>query len=198
MALDKAENKIEKLKQEVQNLTEKNERLRSAVDELSMLNDLSFAIGGSVDSEEIMHTIIKRSIRSIGAEQGDITLVDESDEDPGKTLVRSMVSSKKHSPLHLNQNLLGWMQINKKPLLINDPANDSRFQNVEWEESIHSILSAPLMSRSNLIGILTLYNKKEEEEEEGFTKDDERLLSIIASQSAQVVENARLMKKKRL
>lgn len=180
---------VEDLKREVRKLTEKNKRLRSALDELSTLNDLSLAISGSVDSEEIMRTIIHRSIRSIGAEQGDITLVDENKDAPGKTLVRSMVSSKNHTPLHLNQNLLGWMQINKKPLLINNPANDSRFQNVEWEESIHSILSAPLMNRSKLIGILTLYNKKDDD---GFTKDDERLLSIIASQSAQVVENARL------
>jgi len=177
------------LKREVQKLSEKNKRLRSALDELATLNDLSLAISGSVDSEKIMRTIIHRSIRSIKAEQGDINLVDENKENLGKTLVRSMVSWKNHSPLHLNQNLLGWMQINKKPLLINDPTNDSRFQNVEWEESIHSILSAPLMNRSKLIGILTLYNKKEEK---AFTKDDERLLSIIASQSAQVVENARL------
>lgn len=188
--LDKTnKEQVEDLKREVQKLTEKNERLRSAVDELSTLNDLSLAISGSVDSEKIMRTIIHRSIRSIGAEQGDITLVDENEENPGKTLVRSMVSSKNHTPLHLNQNLLGWMQINKKPLLINDPAKDSRFQNVQWEESIHSILSAPLMNRSKLIGILTLYNKKDEG---SFTKEDQRLLSIIASQSAQVVENARL------
>lgn len=184
-----AKKEIEDLKRKVHVLTEKNKRLHKAVDELSTLNELSLAISGSVDSEKIMRTIISRSIRSIGAEQGDITLVNENKEDPGQTLVRSMISSRNHSPLHLNQNLLGWMQINKKPLLINDPANDSRFQNVQWEKSIHSILSAPLMARSKLIGILTLYNKKDEEE---FTEQDQRLLSIIASQSAQVVENARL------
>lgn len=183
--------KAEQLSEEVRELTQKNKKLRRAVDELSTLNELALAISGSVDSEEIMRTIISRSIRSIGAEQGDITLVDE-DEGKGntaKTLVRSMVSSSEQSPVHLNQNLLGWMQINKKPLKINNPSEDSRFQNVEWEESIHSLLSAPLMVRSKLIGILTIYNKKEGQE---FTDQDQRLLSIIASQSAQVVENARL------
>lgn len=189
MTVGKTGHEVEELRQKILRLTEKNQRLQNAVNELSTLNDLSLAISGSVDSEEIMRTIIRRSIRSIGAEQGDITLVDEKDEDSGKTLVRSMVSSTSHTPLHLNQNLLGWMQINKKPLLISDPGNDSRFRNAQWEETIHSILSAPLMNRSKLIGILTLYNKKEEE---GFTEDDKRLLSIIASQSAQVVENARL------
>ena len=180
---------LEELEEKVQKLTEKNKKLRRAVDELSTLNELALDIGGSVDSEEIMRTIIGRSIRSIGAEQGDITLVDEDEEDTAKTLVRSMVSSSKHSAVHLNRNLLGWMQINKKPLKINDPEDDSRFRNVQWEESIHSLLSAPLMVRSKLIGILTIYNKKEGE---AFTDQDQRLLSIIATQSAQVVENARL------
>ncbi|MGM0546550.1 MAG: PP2C family protein-serine/threonine phosphatase [Bacteroidota bacterium] len=190
MALSQTDNRgAEEIKKEVQQLTDTNKRLRRAVDELSTLNDLSFAISGSVDREKIMRTIIHRSIRSIEAEQGDITLVDENQDTLTKTLVRSMVRSKNVSPQHLNQNLLGWMQIHKKPLLINNPTEDPRFRHVEWESAIRSILSAPLMTRNKLIGILTLYNK---EDRTGFTEDDQRLLSIIATQSAQVVENARL------
>lgn len=170
-------------------LEQENKRLRSAIEELSVLNDLALAISGSLDSEKIMRSIISRSIRAIGAEQGDITLIAEDEVNPAQTLVRSMVSSRNHAPFHLNQNLLGWMQINKKPLLINNPTDDQRFRNVTWEESIQSVLCAPLMAKSKLIGILTLYNKKEES---GFSNSDQRLLSIIASQSAQIVENARL------
>lgn len=180
---------LEDIKNEVEQLTSKNKQLQRAVNELSTLNDLSLAISGSLDSEKIMRTIIHRSIHSIGAEQGDITLINEEQDTLAKTLVRSMAKSKNLSPLHLNQNLLGWMQINKKPLLINDPAADARFKHARWESSIHSLVSVPLMTRSRLIGILTLYNKKNQL---GFTNDDQRLLSIIASQSAQVVENARL------
>lgn len=170
-------------------LEEENRRLRKAVDELAVLNDLALAISGSLDSEKIMRSIISKSIRAIEAEQGDITLIDADEENPSHTLVRSMVSSTGRSPLSLNQNMLGWMQINKTPLLINNPRNDDRFRNVEWEESVESVLCAPLMAKSKLIGILTIYNKKDEE---GFTDSDKRLLSILAAQSAQVVENARL------
>ena len=170
-------------------IKKENERLRRAVDELSILNDLALDIGGSLDTEKIMRSIISKSIRALSAEQGDITLVAEHEKNPAKTLVRSMVSSKKHSPLHLNQNLLGWMQINKKPLMINSPRVDERFMNVKWDDSIKTVLCAPLMAKSKLIGILTLYNKKDEER---FTDSDQRLLAIIAAQSAQVVENVRL------
>ncbi len=166
-----------------------NRRLKKAVGELSILNDLAIAISGSLDSEKIVRAIISRSIRAIGAEQGDITMVVEDKQNPTRTLVRSMISSSNHSPLHLNQNLLGWMQINKKPLLINDPGTDERFRNVKWDESVRSLLCAPLMAKSKLTGILTVYNKKGDGL---FDESDQRLLSIIAAQSAQVVENARL------
>lgn len=173
----------------VQHLREENSRLRKAVDELSVLNDLAMDIGGSVDSGKIMRSVISRSIRAVGAEQGDITLIDKDSAGNKHTLVRSMVSSAGHSALHLEQNLLGWMQIHKKSLVLNNPGRDERFREVKWDPSILSVLSAPLMVKSNLIGILTVYNKKEED---GFTESDRRLLSIIASQSAQVVENVRL------
>lgn len=172
-------------------LEEENSRLRRAVDELAILNELALAISGSLDSEKIMRSIISKSIRALGAEQGDITLVDEDADNRAHTLVRSMVSSGTQSPLHLNQNLLGWMQIHKKPLIINDPLNDPRFKNVHWDESIRSVLSAPLMARTKLIGILTLYNKGRGPGSK-FAETDQRLLTIIAAQSAQVVENARL------
>ncbi|TVP99419.1 MAG: GAF domain-containing protein [Balneolaceae bacterium] len=158
---------------------------------MAILNDLALAISGSLDSEKIMRSIISKSIRALAAEQGDITLVAENQENPTHTLVRSMISTSEYSPLHLNQNLLGWMQINKKPLMVNEPDNDSRFRNVTWDSTIHSLLSAPLMARSKLIGILTVYNKRSDQNA-GFTESDQRLLSIIAAQSAQVVENARL------
>lgn len=181
----------EKPESELKQLADENTRLRRAVDELAILNDLSLSIGGSLDSEKIMRSIIGKSIRSLDAEQGDITLVDEDEFNPSQTLVRSMISSNKNEPLHLNQNLIGWMQIHKKPLIINDPASDKRFRNVNWDSSIHCVLSAPLMAKSRLIGILTVYNKIQGNNS-GFTESDQRLLSIIAAQSAQVVENARL------
>ena len=45
---------------ELQSLKEENLRLRRAVEELSILNDLARVIGGSMNSQEIMQTIIHR------------------------------------------------------------------------------------------------------------------------------------------
>jgi sigma-B regulation protein RsbU (phosphoserine phosphatase) len=100
-----------------------------------------------------------------------------------------MVSSANQERYHFNQNLLGWMHLNKKPLVLNNPREDNRFQGVRWDDSITSLVCVPMMVKSELMGVLTLYNKKGGT---GFTEDDQRLLAIIGAQSAQVVENARL------
>ena len=175
-------------------LLDENRRLKNAVQELSILNDLARAIGGSLDPQEIINTIIRRSLRAVNAEQGVITLVDQEADDPMKTLVRAMVSSTEHEKFHLTQSLLGWMHLNKKPLLVNAPRTDERFRGVKWDESITSLVCVPMMIKSELKGVITAYNKKGGT---GFTEDEQRLLSIIAAQSAQVVENARLNERER-
>jgi sigma-B regulation protein RsbU (phosphoserine phosphatase) len=173
----------------VYTLEEENKQLKRAVEELSILNDLSRAIGASVDSQEIIRKIVDRSMRAVQAEQTVVTLVDRDSSEPMKTLVRAMTSSSEHPQYHLNENLLGWMHLYKKPLLTNDPAGDERFKGLKWDQTIKSILCVPLMVKSELRGVITSYNKKGNVE---FTQEDQRLLAIIAGQSAQIIENARL------
>ena len=170
-------------------LKEENLRLTRALEELSMLNELAREIGASRNADAIMDRIIRRSLKACNAEQAVITLVSEQAREPMKTLVRAMVTSSEHEQFHLNQNLLGWMHLNKRPLMSNSPRTDERFRGITWDPSMQSILCVPLMVKSELIGVLTAYNKKGTRE---FTEEDQRLLAIIAMQSAQVVENARL------
>ncbi len=170
-------------------LQDETSRLRRAVEELSILNDLARTISASLDPQEVMDVIIRRSLRAVQAEQGVITMVEQQSADPLKTLVRAMNSTKEHEHLRPTQNLLGWMHLNKKPLLLNSPRTDTRFQGVDWAASMQSVICVPLMIKSELKGVLTVYNKRGTE---GFTDDDQRVLAIIAAQSAHVIENARL------
>jgi sigma-B regulation protein RsbU (phosphoserine phosphatase) len=87
------------------------------------------------------------------------------------------------------------MHLNKKPLLINDPLSDGRFRGVRWDASIGTLLCAPLIVKAELTGVLTVYNKKSGGQ---FSEDDLRLLAIIAAQSGQIMENARLNESEKL
>ncbi len=171
-------------------LQEENRQLKRAVEELSILNDLARSIGASVDSQDIIHKIVERSMRAVQAEQTVVTLVDRRQDSSMRTLVRAMTSSAEHPKFHLNENLLGWMHLYKKPLLCTNPGDDERFKGAHWDQSVRSVLCVPLLVKSELIGVITCYNKKGSVG--AFGDEDQRLLAIIAGQSAQIIENARL------
>jgi signal transduction histidine kinase len=171
----------EQLQQEI-------EQLRRSNVELTFLRDLAQATSLSTHFDELIKTIVSKSIRAVGAEQGAIILLEE-DTGEGKTLARSMATSGVTVALGLDQMLVGWMGVHKEPLNLADPMNDQRFQAAGWHEAVRSLACVPLLVQSDLIGTLALFNKKGADV---FTDDDMRLLTIIAGQSAQMVENARL------
>lgn len=171
-----------------------NRRLRRAVQELGVLNDLAFAIGGLADVDEILQIIIRKSLKALPSEQGTITLIDDRAEVSANTLVRELATDVGNRDFHPAQALLGRILLHGEPLIVNDRAHDERFSNIEWDPEIRSLLCVPLRVRSKLIGILTLYNDRTGS---GFQDEDLRLLSIIGAESAQIIENARLQEQER-
>ena len=183
--------------EEVEALRRENARLRRSVEELSVLNELAAAIGGGHDAEAVMQTVLQRSLRAVGAEQGAVTLVDEAagqEEGPARTMIREAVTSAGREALHLEAHLLAWMTRHRQPLVVNAPREDPRFRGIAWRPDVRSLLSVPLMVRDRFTGALTVFNKQAPG---GFADEDERLLSILGSQSAQVIENARLVEEER-
>jgi sigma-B regulation protein RsbU (phosphoserine phosphatase) len=178
-------------KKKLQELGDENERLRAAVDELSALNDIATAISSALTLEQIIELIVQKCIKHLEAEQGAVMLLDEREQESEfKTMIRRAHSSYDMLPFRLDAQLSGWMIMHKKPLLINDLSADERIT-VGEDESLpfHSLLSVPLCLKGRMIGSINLFNKRKEE---GFTEADTRLLTIIAAQSAHVIENARL------
>jgi sigma-B regulation protein RsbU (phosphoserine phosphatase) len=170
-------------------LEDENRRLKRAVTELTILNELAAAIDSTMSTDEIMNLIVQESIKAIGVEQGAIMMITEKAASPMKTLIRGMDASSGGIPYRLGVSLTGWMLKNQKPLLIEDFSTDERFRGVKVESGqIRSVLSVPLKVKDRMIGVINLINKKEGT----FTREDERLVGIIATQSAQVLENARL------
>lgn len=172
-------------------LEDENRRLRAAVEELTILNDIAIAIGSTLELDRVMELTVKKCIKHFGAEQGAVMLIDPEDKTrPLHTMIRRADASRTVLPYRLDTQLIGWMLRHKRPLLVNDLAGDKRFTVSTGEgQAIRSVLSAPLLFKGDMIGLLNVFNKKSSE---GFSEADRRLLAIIATQSAQVIENTRL------
>jgi GAF domain-containing protein len=173
---------------EIERLRTENQRLHRAVEELSVLNEVALAINSTMAPEQINKLIVGKCMRRLGVQQGAIHLFGDNESDPTKTLMR-VVSSGDGLPMRISVQMQGWMHKNRKPLVINDLANDERFGGADAKNlPIKSLLCVPLELKGRLIGLLNLFNKIDGD----ITPEDARLAAIIASQCSQVIETARL------
>ncbi len=176
---------------------EENKRLKKAVAELSILNEIATAISSSFSLEEIINLIVWKCIKHLNVEEAAVMLLDEKTPDnPFQTMIRKADSKVKTSiPLRLDTQITGWLLKNRKPLIVNDISGDGRFKySNSGATNLKSFLSVPMLLKGSIIGIITVFNKKGNL---NFNEEDQRLLSIIAAQSAQTIENARLLEEEK-
>ncbi len=178
---------------ELYQLKQENQRLMRALEEVSILNEIAIAISSTLSLDRILDLVVQKSLKHMKAEQGAVLLLDENKEEkPFQTMIRGWDTTTDTLPFRLDTQLTGWMLKNRQPLRINDLKKDERFHLADPETiPIRSLLCTPLMLKGRMIGLVTLFNKKSEEE---FSSEDQRMISIIAAQSAQIIENARLLK----
>lgn len=177
-------------------LEAENRRLRRALEEVSILNEIAIAVSSTLALDRILDLIVKKCVKHLGAEQGTVLLLDEQQEEkPFQTMIRGWDSSSRGLPYHLDAQLTGWMLKHRRPLLSNNFPADDRFQCLPGETApIQSLLCVPLLAKARMIGVLCMFNRKGGED---FNEADQRLLSIIATQSAQSIENARLLEEEK-
>ena len=172
-------------------LEEENKRLRRAVDELSIINEVASAVTSTWSLDEIVDSIVQKCVKHLNVEQGAVLLFGKQDgSDALKTMVRRVDSDVGNIPYRLGDQLNGWMLTNQTPLVIDDLAADERFRlSDDVDNNIRSLMCVPLRAKARMIGVLIVFNKRSGEP---FTESNQRLLTIIAAQSAQVIETARL------
>ena len=172
------------------------QRLKQAVEELTSLNQIANAVNISMRVDSITQSILDHCLKRVSAVQGAVFLLQQGDMNAAgdfKTFVREFTPEASGIPIRLNLSLTGWMVKNRAVLVCNSPMTDERFRGIDFTQlGITSLLAAPLMARTGLIGVLAIFNKKGAE---GFSETDKRFLAIVGVQTAQVIENARLFEK---
>jgi len=188
------------MKKENNRIGNEARRLKSAVEELKILNELAIAASLALEVDQMLDIIVEKAIQAVKAEQGSILLVTEKQETPLKTLIRQADRASRMMTYKVGWEITGWVLKNGRPLLIEDLSTDERFPTTaQLTDNIKSVLCVPILFKAKIIGLLTLTNKKGVEL---FTDNDLRLLTIIAAQSGQLIRNSQLqseaLEKKRL
>jgi sigma-B regulation protein RsbU (phosphoserine phosphatase) len=90
------------------------------------------------------------------------------------------------SSVKLGEGLVGYAALHKEPVLVSDVSQDSRY--IKALEDVRSELVVPMLVKDRCIGVFDL----ESPELDAFSKRDAEILTLLASQAAVAIENARL------
>ncbi|MFP4498306.1 MAG: HD domain-containing phosphohydrolase [Vulcanimicrobiota bacterium] len=174
-----------------------------AVEELNHKIKVFYEIGINLnrimDLDTLLDNVITQVFEMFPAQRGYILLFNEKTKELETRVVRykenedSPVSDKgdKNSKIEVSKTIINQVIKEKKAILSDDARIDERFGMPDsvFLHDIRATLYAPLMLDKIIIGLLCIDSFTSSHV---FTENDLRLLSIIANQSAQAIENARL------
>jgi Nif-specific regulatory protein len=167
------------------------DQLKTTLEELRTINRIVDKISRVRETNHIMSVIIDELVKLTGADQGVINLVTPTASEQLLTVVRKNVPEKDGLPYKVNNLISGWVLQNKRTLKIDDLDSDDRFESLDSEAGrCKAILCCPMMARAEMVGLLSLVRSAEREP---FSDDQSRVVSIVASQSAQILANALLL-----
>src|SRR4029079_5956301 len=93
--------------------------------------------------------------------------------------------------ISLGDGLVGTAAQERRPIVVDDVRTDPRY--IEAVKAARSELAVPLISKNKVVGVLDI-----ESPEVGYFNDEQvRLLSLLASQLAIAIENAKLYESER-
>lgn len=162
------------------------DELKKTVTELQTLNRLAQAISSTMEVDKILAIILHETITLTASEQGSILSLAAEGERQMQTLFKSG-NSKTDQPLSRLSDLIGgWVLKNDTSLITDNIIEDLRFHEArDWLEGMTSVLAVPMVVRNSITGIIILTRAVK------FTQRDVELITIVANQCGQFLENAK-------
>jgi sigma-B regulation protein RsbU (phosphoserine phosphatase) len=159
---------------------------RHYVDTLETLAEIGREMSSILDLDALLTRIASLTKRLIDYRTFGILLLDEgSDELEMKLAVRyGKGAESKH--VRLGEGLVGWAALHKEPVLVSDVSQDPRYINMV--DDARSEMVIPMLIKDRCIGVFDL----ESPELNAFNKEHKELLTLLASQAAVAIDNARL------
>jgi GAF domain-containing protein len=177
-----------RLRNEIENLTKQNQRLQLHLTKITDLYWANQRIATEEDPLEVISQLLYQIINVIEAGDGSISRLDEETNE--LVFLFSHGELQQQLPGHRIKSdlgIAGWVVENHQPIIVNNPRQDWRFsQEVDDEFNFYSrsIVSVPIISYDQLLGVIQLVNKQDNE----FTEADIALLLILGQVTATAMQ----------
>ena len=159
---------------------------RHYVDTLETLAEIGREMASILDLDALLTRIASLTKRLIDYRTFGILLLDEATNDLEMKLAVRYGKGAESKHVRLGEGLVGWAALHKEPVLVSDVSQDPRYINMV--DDARSELVIPMLIKDRCIGVFDL----ESPELDAFTKEHKELLTLLASQAAVAIDNARL------
>ena len=176
-----------------QQIEELQRQLQEEVGTLNQLIQVTTQLNSTLNLNALLQLIMTSAAELLHAETSSLMLVDEETQEltfevatgePGEEVVKYRVPP--------GQGIAGWVVENAKPLVIDNPSEDSRFYGT-IDKSIgfetRDILAVPLIVKDRVIGVVEVINKKDAP---GFSQKDLELAVALTNQASVAIDNTRM------
>jgi NtrC-family two-component system sensor histidine kinase KinB len=162
---------------------------------LDLLYRISRELAGALDLGEVLEQVLKLSLQYVSGSNGSVIVLDTKGRPVDSIIiVKDKVIEETTQQLRftLDKGLAGWVVSKRQAVLVEDTSLDKRWRRAptgaEAKGGPKSVVSAPLLVRDDLVGVITLTHP----EPNFFNETHLELVQTIAGQAAIAVLNARL------
>jgi sigma-B regulation protein RsbU (phosphoserine phosphatase) len=159
---------------------------RQYVDTLETLAEIGREMSSILDLDVLLTRIAGLTKRLIDYRTFGILLLNEATQELDMKFAVRYGEDATSKRVKLGEGLVGWAAQHKEPVLVSDVSQDPRYLNLVPDA--RSELVIPMLIKDRCIGVFDL----ESPELDAFTKEHKELLTLLASQAAVAIENARL------
>jgi phosphoserine phosphatase RsbU/P len=161
------------------------ERSRLDAQAFETLAEIGRDVASVLDLDELFARIAQLARRVIDYRTFGILLLNDAGELEIKLAVH--YGEKLDVPrVRLGEGLVGYAALHREPVMVSDVSQDPRY--IRVVPDVRSELAVPMLIKDRVIGVVDL----ESPELDAFTKRDVEIMSLLASQAAVAIENARL------
>ncbi len=145
------------------------------------------AVTSKIELDEQINTIIEGCVHATGAEKGSLWLIDDISGDIVCSTTYPCEDKANDLRLKMGEGITGLVAKEGVFRNISDLSQEPKFINF-FKTELKNQLSVPVVWKKDVIGVINVFNKLTDK----FDKEDEKVLSILASQSAMILQSSKL------
>lgn len=174
------------------NPTELNTKLEMPAETLAILVEISQEINASLDLDEVLARAAAQVKRLVDYEIFAVLLpIEGTQELYFRFAIGHRPEVVEHWRIPMGDGIIGAAATTGRAIRVGDVTTDKRYLNAV--ESVRSELAVPLIVRGRVIGVMDI----ESSQPDYFTRDQQSILTLVASRIGTAIENARLFESAR-